>query len=202
MADGASLSSRTGGLLLAGGRSCRFGAEKAVARFGDAVMMDAVLKRFAPLAAVAVSARSDSAAAAHARALGLELVHDNIAGPAGPLAGILAGLKWVRRRGACFLAIAPCDAPLLPTDLFWRLLCALGDAPAAFAVTSEGEHPLCAVWRVALLPCLQQALAEGEHPSVRSLLAEIGAARVAFADARAFANANTRAALAALERPA
>ena len=202
MADGASFSSRTCGLLLAGGRSSRFGAEKAVARFGDPLMMDAVLERFAALTRVAVSARADSAAAAHARALGLDLVHDDADAPAGPLAGILAGLVWARRRGARFLAIAPCDAPLLPTDLFTRLLSALGDAPAAFAVTSEGEHPLCAIWRVALLPCLQQTLAEGEHPSVRSLLAEISAARVIFPDPRAFANANTPAALAALERSA
>lgn len=202
MADGTSLSSRMCGLLLAGGRSSRFGAEKAVARFGGAMMMDAVLMRMAPLAAVSVSARAGSAAAAHARTLGLDLVHDDVTGPAGPLAGILAGLTWAKCRGARFLATAPCDAPLLPSYLFARLLCGLGDAPAAFAVTAEGEHPLCAVWRVALLPCLQQTLAEGEHPSVRALLAEMGAARVTFADARAFANANTPAALAALERPA
>ena len=109
----------------------------------------------------------------------------------GRLRAYLEGLKWAHARNLDFLATAPCDAPLLPTDLFERLLDAIGPAPAAFAVTSVGDHPLCAVWRVALQTPLEHSLRSGVHPSVRSFLAQQHAQRVWFDDARAFANANT-----------
>ena len=98
-----------------------------------------------------------------------------------------------------FLATAPCDAPLLPHDLFARLLRASGDVPAAFAITASGAHPLCTVWRVSLRETLERALTNGVHPSVRSFLAATGARGLRFEDAHAFANANTMDALAALE---
>jgi molybdopterin-guanine dinucleotide biosynthesis protein A len=202
MADVLDLAVRTGGVLLAGGRSQRFGAEKAVARFGDALMMDAVAERFAMFPRLAVSARPGSAAAERARAMGLDVVFDADDAPSGPLAGVAAGMSWAQRSGLAYLATAPCDAPLLPRDMFATLLRAMHGAPAVFSATSKGEHPLCAVWRVDLRPVLQRALAGGRHPPVRSVLAGMGAARVQFPDPLAFANANTPAVLAALERPA
>lgn len=192
----------TGGLLLAGGRSSRFGAEKAVAPFGGRLMMDAVLTRFGVLAACAVSARTESAAAAHAQALGLTILPDAPDAPAGPLAGIAAGLAWAKTAKFKVLATTPCDAPLLPLDLFPLLLASMGDAPAALAVTDAGEHPLCAVWRVEMAEYIAAELTDGRHPPVRALLAAHGARRVHFRDVHAFANANTPDALEALERAA
>ena len=115
------------------------------------------------------------------------------------LAITIVGLAWAQGNKLEFLATAPCDAPLLPHDLFARLLGAIGDAPAAFAITASGAHPLCTVWRVRLRGTLERALTNGVHPSVRSFLAAIGARDLHFEDAHAFANANTLDALAALE---
>lgn len=196
------LSLSTAGLLLAGGRSSRFGAEKAVAPFGGRLMMDSVLQRFGALAACAVSARPNSAAAIHAQALGLDILYDDADAPTGPLAGVAAGLAWAKGANFKVLATAPCDAPLLPADLFPVLLASMGTALAAFAVTDSGEHPLCAVWRVEMAEYIAAEFVDGRHPPVRALLAERGARRVHFNDPRAFANANTPDALEALERVA
>lgn len=196
------LSLRTAGLLLAGGRSSRFGAEKAVAPFVGHLMMDSVLRRFDALAACAVSARPGSAAAGRAQALGLPVLHDAIEAPAGPLAGVAAGLAWAKAANFKALATAPCDAPLLPLDIFPVLLASMGDAPAAMAVTNSGEHPLCAVWRIEMAEYIAAEFVDGRHPPVRALLADYGARRVRFKNAHAFANANTPDALEALERVA
>jgi molybdopterin-guanine dinucleotide biosynthesis protein A len=96
------------------------------------------------------------------------------------------------------VATAPCDTPLLPLYLFPILLSHLRDAPAAFAVTSDGSNPLCAIWRTDVLSDLQTRLAD-RHPSVQSFHAGLGSTAVRFDDATAFANANTREALAAIE---
>jgi molybdopterin-guanine dinucleotide biosynthesis protein A len=188
-----------GGLVLAGGRSRRFGAEKALAPFRGAPMMDAILDRFGELPIVAVSARRGSAAERRAAALGLPVLYDSPSAPEGPLAGICAALEWARGIGLSYVASAPCDAPLLPHDLLPQLARAIGDAPAAYATTERGPHPLCALWSVRLQPALAIALAAGEHPPVRALLQDVGAHAVRFDDDRAFLNANTPAALAAME---
>jgi molybdopterin-guanine dinucleotide biosynthesis protein A len=195
-------SPRIAGVLLAGGRSSRFGAEKAVALFGGKPLMDTVVSAFAELPRFAVSAKPASAAAARARDWGVVVLHDDASAPEGPLAGIAAGLDWGKREKFDFIATAPCDAPLLPAELFRRLAEGVGAAPAAYAVTDEGEHPLCALWRIELCEQVKARLAAGEHPAARAFLEEVGAARIHFDDARAFANANTAGALSALGRNA
>lgn len=190
---------RTGAVLLAGGRSERFGAEKAAAPFRGQLMMDAAAAPFAQCASLAVSARAGSGAARHAIACGLEVLADDPQHAKGPLAGVCAGLKWALRQGFDLLATAPCDAPLLPHDLVVRLMHGRGEAPAAYAVTDGGVHPLCAIWSVALLPALTHALEYGSHPAVRTFLSDHHARPIHFEDAFAFTNANTPEALAALE---
>lgn len=188
------------GLLIAGGRSRRFGEEKAVSPFRGAPLMDASAQALAELGCLAVSARAGSGAERRAQALSLPVLHDDAELASGPLTGVLAGLRWAQREGFGFLATAPCDAPLLPRDLVSRLREAIGEASAAYAVTEHGEHPLCALWRVDLADAIAGCLKTGEHPAVRAMLAASGAVAVRFADADAFANANTQDALTALEQ--
>jgi molybdopterin-guanine dinucleotide biosynthesis protein A len=191
-----------GGLLIAGGRSSRFGAEKALALFDGAPMMDRATALFAGLPGFAISARSGSGAEARARQLGIDVVYDDPNLPSGPLTGVLSGLAWAKQHGFEFLATAPCDAPCLPANMVTQLAENIGAARAAFAVTSVGQHPLCALWSVGLHDALSDELRTGEHPAVRAFLAGIGAQGVHFAEAPAFANANTPEALAALEQGA
>lgn len=187
------------GLLLAGGRSRRFGAEKAVAQFRGRALMDCVAERLGQCALIAVSARPESAAAQLAGERGWPVLHDEPRFPQGPLSGVFAGLQWTKRNGLECLATAPCDAPLLPAGLFETLLGALGEAAAAYVTTDEGEHVLCAVWRTRLLAPLGAELGSRSHPPVRDFLRRHGAMTVHFNDEAAFANANTLASLHALE---
>ena len=193
---------RIAGVLLAGGKSSRFGGEKAIALFGGKTLMEVVALAFKDLPKFAVSAQPASAAAARGHAWGVSVLSDDVSAPAGPLTGVAAGLDWAKREGFDFIATAPCDAPLLPGDFVQRLADGIGAAPAAYAVTCQGEHPLCALWRVDLLEPLKARLDAGEHPAARAFLREIGAAVIHFDDANAFANANTADALAELERGA
>ncbi|MFT3728202.1 MAG: molybdenum cofactor guanylyltransferase [Terricaulis sp.] len=191
---------RTAGLVLAGGRSSRFGTDKALAQFQGELLLARACRPLRALSACAVSVKLGSAVAVHASEQGMDLVNDDPLAPAGPLSGILAGFDWAHARGFSFLATVPCDAPLLPLDLAPTLLAGRGQARAAYAETSHGVHPLCAVWKTEIRDVLRPILSRGKHPSVRALLAEIGAAPVWFEAADAFANANTRDVLSELER--
>jgi molybdenum cofactor guanylyltransferase len=186
------------GLVLAGGRSVRFAGEKAAAELaGQPLILWAVRRLQRSCAAVAANVRRDTESERLARAAGLPLLYDLPGDALGPLAGVKVGLMWARDQGARALAVSPCDAPLLPEDLFARLIQAADGGPA-LAETAEGAQPLCALWPISVLAQVTEALEGGNHPATWRLLESLGATRVRFADARAFTNVNTRADLAAI----
>lgn len=176
----------------------RFGGEKAIAVLaGKPLLLWAAQRLEGSCAEVAVNTRPGTEAEALAKASGYTVLHDAPGDPDGPLAGVKAGLRWAQSKRARSLAVSPCDAPLLPPDLFERLLAAAGER-AAMAETSEGRQPLCAVWPVTALEVVERALDGGDHPPTWRLLEEVGVIRVRFDQAGSFANLNTRADLEAL----
>jgi molybdopterin-guanine dinucleotide biosynthesis protein A len=139
---------------------------------------------------------------------GLPVVADTVADFPGPLAGVLAGMRWSQANApeARWIASAAGDAPLLPTDLVARCLEAVAAHPGAIALAqSAGElHPVIGLWPVALADDLEAELAAG----VRKVLAwtdRHGTLAVPFAmlhlagtDIDPFFNANTPRELATL----
>ena len=118
-----SLSGQIVGVVIAGGRSTRFGGEKAVAGLaGRPLLMWAATRLARSCPDVAINARPGTEAEALARAEGLTVLHDASGDPAGPLSGVKAGLEWAQARGARGIAVSPCDVPLLPENLFDRLI--------------------------------------------------------------------------------
>ncbi len=196
------------GLVLAGGRSSRFGREKAAAEVSGRPMIAWVLDVLTPACRqVAVNAKLATRAADYGERAGCTILADDPSDPEGPLAGVRAGLGWAQAKGGDVLATAPCDTPFLPRDLVETL--AQGWTPGAgarVAVSSAGPAPLCALWPIAsALDVIGEALAAGRHPPVRRVLEALGAVEVAFSDAGAFDNLNTpadyRAAISARARP-
>lgn len=187
------------GLVLAGGRSVRFGGEKAVALLEGRPLLEWAAERLRSVCArVAINVRAGTEAESVARALGLPTLYDQAGDALGPLAGVKVGLTWAGEQGARALAVSPCDAPLLPDDLYLRLL-ERTNGGAAMAETSEGRQPLCAIWPVTSLPDVQAALRDGAHPPTWQMLEQMGARKVFFDRPEAFANINTRDDLAAVE---
>jgi len=157
-------------VILAGGRSRRMGAEKAVLELGGETVIERLARGLGAsfdrlLVSVGSEAPSEELAAALGR-LGsagfeVETVPDRRADSAGPLAGVEAALEALDRRRAFFIAVdmvAPGEA--LPG----RLL------EASSAAGSLGAVPRCggviqgafAVYSRALLPRVRSLLDEGE----------------------------------------
>jgi len=149
------------GLVLAGGLARRMGGgDKALIRIGDKTILQRVLDRLAPACAgVVLNANGDPTRFA---AFGLPVVADDVAGFAGPLAGILAGLDWMAAHapGIAWLASAPGDCPFLPHDLVARLHTArlAAQKPLACARSGDWRHPVVGLWPVALREDLRHAL--------------------------------------------
>ena len=97
------------------------------------------------------------------------------------------------------LAVSPCDAPLLPDDLYVRVCSSAPTAARRWPRPADGRQPLCALWPVTALPVVREALAGGAHPPTWQVLERLGARKVLFERPEAFANINTRDDLAAVE---
>lgn len=181
------------GLILAGGRGSRMGhVDKGLQAFRGTTMAAHVLARLAPqVASVAINANQNLDTYA---AFGVPVWQDDLAGFAGPLAGLETGL---RRCQTPYLLTAPCDSPFLPVDLAERLLAALEeqDADLAFAATGEPgmrvqAHPVFCLVKTSLLPVLSSYLAEGGR-RMDGWYKDVKAVEVLFEDADAFRNINT-----------
>jgi molybdenum cofactor guanylyltransferase len=165
------------GLVLAGGRSLRFGGQKALATLAGETLVARMARMFGrDCGSVAVSGSEALLGP------GYPALPDPAGVPSGPLAGVLAGMRWGSSIGAEWLVTAPCDTPLLPDDFTRQLIDGAEVAKADMAVfaSDDGMHPLTAAWRTSLLPVLEKAL-QASHPPVHELAEQLGAARIAVA---------------------
>jgi molybdopterin-guanine dinucleotide biosynthesis protein A len=168
------------GIILAGGQARRMSnQDKALLDIGNGVsLLGRVAARLRPQCGrVLLSANGD---AARFRGFGLPVIGDSIAGFAGPLAGILAGLDWCADNApaAATLLSAAVDGPFVPHDLAMRLDEARGHDITRPACAASGgrRHGVYSLWPVALRHDLRHALEVEDAREVGHWLTRHGAA--------------------------
>ncbi len=170
------------GVLLAGGMARRMGGgDKCLRELAGRPLLEWVAERAkSQVGALVLNANGDPA---RFSAFGLPVVSDVIEGYAGPLAGILSAMEWVRTHAPdCrWLASFATDAPFFPDDLVSSLLAAVKEDKADMACArSNGRmHPVFALWPVALAEDLRHAMVEEE---IRKVDVWTGRYRLAVAD--------------------
>jgi len=158
------MTEQVAGIVLAGGLSRRMGGgDKGLRELGGKPLMAHTIERISAQASpVAINANGDVSRFA---AFGLPVIPDLTADHPGPLAGVLAGMRWAEKAvpGARFIVTAACDTPFFPEDMTARFLAAVGTAYPAIVLASSARrgHFVFALWPVSLADDLQDALASG-----------------------------------------
>lgn len=193
------------GVILAGGRSTRFGSDKASALLAGRPMLVWVASALAEACDEIVIVRAAGQTLPALDGIAATVV-DDFAPAEGPLIGAIAGLR-AAKRDRCFLT--SCDAPLLRPALVRCLAEALDETAveAACPLLDGSQQPLVAAYdREAALAHCEAAYNAGER-SLRQALARMTVRWVERAELLApdpklasFRNANTPAGLASLER--
>ena len=148
------------GVVLAGGRATRWdGRDKGLIQVSGRPMISHVLDALAPqVERIIINANRNLD---EYRAFGLPVVTDASRDFLGPLAGIASGLAAAQTE---WVAITPCDSPLLAADCVGRLVLACEDDERAdIAVAHDGDRiqPVFALIRRALLDDLDAFLESG-----------------------------------------
>ena len=193
------------GVILAGGASSRMGAEKAFSALSGRPMIAHVIERLAPQVDQLVI--SANGAPARFAAFGLPVLADPIEDPdaerQGPLAGLVAALRYAKAQNFAAVVTAPADAPFLPASLVSRLSAARGSGHVVcLARSAGGLEPLFGLWRTAALAGTESGFAQGER-AIHRLAASLGYDEAAFsgeADAIGFSNINSPSDLAVARR--
>jgi molybdenum cofactor guanylyltransferase len=154
---------RVVGVILAGGRSSRMGGgDKCLLPLAGRPVLASVITRLRPqVSDLIINANGDASRFAD---FGLPVIADTVGGLAGPLAGVHAGLEWVKANApdVGYIVTVASDTPFFPSDLVHRFLAELADHPALLVASSEGGvHPVVGLWPVAIAPQLEDSLAQG-----------------------------------------
>ena len=155
------------GAIIAGGRSSRFGSDKACAVLDGRPLLDHVLARLgAQVDAIVVCGRDVP---------GCVSLPDRPRPDLGPLGGLAAALHYAAQHGFDGVLTSACDTPLVPSDLADRLV---GAEPAVVA-----GQPLFGYWPASLSTKLDDYLAVATSWAVGQWAAWAGARRVRYAGA-------------------
>ena len=181
--SGAEARRKVAGLVLAGGLARRMGGRhKAFLELGGRPLIAHAVERLRPqVAHVAISANAEQE---RLQALARPVLADPVPGFAGPLAGVLAGLEWLRAAHPeiPWLLTVAVDTPFFPADLVGRMLEAVKREGAMMAVAASGGriHPVFALWPVSMAEALRTALVTEGVRRVESFLARHSVVQVPF----------------------
>lgn len=169
-------------VLLAGGRSSRYGSPKALAEVGGRTILERGLRTLETAVgpAVIVANEPDSYASA------ARPIRPDVRPGTGVLGGILTAVAWAEELGREVAAVLACDMPFVPPDIFRRLLDAAGPNCASVPESGgpRGIEPLCAVYGVACAAAIERALDRGER-AVISFFPDVDVRRLASSEVRA-----------------
>ncbi len=185
---GASVRDQVTGVILAGGRATRMGGvDKGLVPVNGRPMVAWVIDTLRPqVVEVLINANRNRDRYGE---FGSQVIDDGDSEFRGPLAGMASGMRAARTP---WVAIVPCDSPLIASDLVERLYDAVTASGSRIAVAHDGERlqPVCALLACDLADDLAGYLDDGER-KIDRWYARHRYATVDFSDvAASFANIN------------
>ena len=169
---------RLAGIVLAGGQSRRMGQPKAWLPFGPTSLLSHVCQSVQSVAAPVIVVGAVGQALPELPP-GVERVDDPIP-EQGPLVGLITGMRALGNRAERVI-LTSCDAPFLTPAVIAHLAHLLGDRSLAIPFVDGWYHPLTAVYRLTLLPLLEEHQRSGRL-ALRDLVNQVPTVVVSRAD--------------------
>tara|TARA_B100001105_G_scaffold142396_1_gene114140 strand:- start:4 stop:621 length:618 start_codon:yes stop_codon:yes gene_type:complete len=179
-------------VVLAGGKSKRFGSNKAEIMLKDKKLIDYTLEKikskFKKIIIVSNNLNFSN----------YTTIKDCIDGQLGPLAGVLSAMKWAKINGDVFnwIVTFPCDTPFFNISLIEKFKKAskTQDSKLYFAKAKNKRHNIFGLWSLDLIDQLEEDLLVNSIRKVEDWANEIGVKTINFENEKydTFFNINTK----------
>ena len=146
------------GVILAGGKSSRFGEDKSNIRLGNKTLLDHTIdkieKEFSEVLIISNNKNYNF------KNKKIYTVKDCIEGQLGPLVGILTAMKWVKenKKNYRWIASFPCDTPFFDTKLISKLKLKTKETSKKliFLNSDKKRHNIFGLWSMDLIETLEK----------------------------------------------
>tara|TARA_B100001167_G_C16658846_1_gene252244 strand:- start:57 stop:659 length:603 start_codon:yes stop_codon:yes gene_type:complete len=149
-------------VILAGGKSRRFGADKAVAKLGDKSLIDYTINKLEPkFAEILVITNNPMQVSKN----NIFFIKDTMAGQLGPLVGILSAMEWVKNNDKNYEWIIsfPCDTPFFEEEIIDKVINSQksSDKKLLFLKSGNKRHNIFGLWSIELMEQLRNDINQG-----------------------------------------
>jgi len=146
------------GIILAGGKSSRFGEDKSTAKLGNKTLLDHTVSKieneFNEI--LVISNNKDF----NFKNNKIHILGDCIEGQLGPLVGILTAMKWVtkNKKNYKWIASFPCDTPFFDIKLISELKIKVKETSKKliFLNSNKKRHNIFGLWSLDLIEILEK----------------------------------------------
>ena len=179
-------------VILAGGKSKRFGQEKGQVKLGDKTLLEHSLSKLkSKFDKILIVTNSNTIK-------DYKTIKDCIEGQLGPLVGVLSAMKWIKKNKFSYnwIATFPCDTPFFNTSIIEEFYKAskLNDNLLYFVKSKEKRHNIFGLWSLKLIEILEKDIIENNYRKVEKWANKIGVKTidVSYDDIDPFFNINTK----------
>ena len=180
------------GVILAGGKSKRFGQEKSQVKLGDKTLLEHSLSKLkSKFDKILIVTNSNTIK-------DYKTIKDCIEGQLGPLVGVLSAMKWIKKNKFSYnwIATFPCDTPFFNISIIEEFYKAskLNDNLLYFVKSKEKRHNIFGLWSLKLIEILEKDIIENNYRKVEKWANKIGVKtiNVTYDDIDPFFNINTK----------
>ena len=146
------------GIILAGGKSSRFGEDKSTAKLGNKTLLDHTVNKIEnEFNEILVISNNKEFNFKNNK---IHVVEDCIEGQLGPLVGILTAMKWVikNKKNYKWIASFPCDTPFFDIKLISELKIKVKETSKKliFLNSNKKRHNIFGLWSMDLIEILEK----------------------------------------------
>ncbi len=163
-------------VVLAGGKSKRFGEDKNLAKLGSITLLEHVLKKVTQKFKKTIIISNQNLNIKKLNSI--NIVPDCIQGNLGPLVGVLTAMKWIKKNNKKYQWIAtfPCDTPFFDTSIVdeYKSKINLNESSLYFVKSNGKRHNIFGLWSIKLIDTLEKDLVVNNYRKVEEWADKIG----------------------------
>ena len=180
------------GVILAGGKSKRFGKDKSEVKLGDKTLIEHTLHKIK-------SKFSKIIIVSNSKILkDYTIIKDCIDGQLGPLVAVLSAMKWIKKNNFSYnwIATFPCDTPFFNISIIDEFIkvSKLNNSLLYFVKSKEKRHNIFGLWSLQLIEILEKDIIENNYRKVEKWANKVGVKtiNVSYDNLDPFFNINTK----------